>query len=487
MGDVFAPGTVLAGSKYRIDGLLGSGGMAQVYRAYDLGLARPVAVKTMRPGLDLDDGAAARFRDEARAMAALDHPHVVTVHATGEEPRPDGPPVPYFVMELVNGPSLAERLQTRGALPVSDAVPLADQVLSALGQGHGQGLVHRDIKPGNILLAPGGIAKVADFGIARALTRTAGTGTRAGIGTPHYMSPEQVRGAADLDGRSDLYAVGLLLFEMLTGRRPFDGDDAIALAVQHLTAPPPTLAASGLPGHPRLEAVVARALAKQPEDRYPDAAAMRGALREAVTADEPSRPRPPRATDASAGASAGAATGAAGGAWAAPRSPTAGYTAPAAHALFPPLPPPPGPAPTRPVPTGPAPRGQAGVLAPALPLPRRTRLLHDGRLAVCAVLAVTAWSFGVWGEQDNLLWAALVGLAAGMTGAIGSLPVWRPGRGTPASPHTSRYRVLSWILLLANLYCVVGGLVTAVKVGAELEDCVPNYGSTCARFQDAVR
>ncbi|MFE5710628.1 protein kinase [Streptomyces sp. NPDC056501] len=288
MGDVFAQGEILAGGRYRIDGLLGSGGMAQVYRAYDLSLARAVAVKTMLPGLALDASHPERFRREAQAMAALRHPHVVTVHDTGEEPRADGPPVPYFVMELVTGPSLADRLRTDG-LSASAAARITDQILSALAASHAQGLVHRDIKPANILLAGDGITKVADFGIARAAAGagSALTGTRMTIGTPQYMSPEQVQGSAHLDGRSDLYAVGVLLFELMTGRTPFDGPDAFAIAYRHLHEPPPTLASFGVLGHPRLEPVLARALAKRPEQRYPDAESMRVALRMAVATPPP--------------------------------------------------------------------------------------------------------------------------------------------------------------------------------------------------------
>ncbi|MEU6864797.1 RodZ domain-containing protein [Streptomyces sp. NPDC046876] len=288
MGDVFESGEGLAGGRYRIDGLLGSGGMAQVYRAYDRSLSRPVAVKTMRPDLGFDAGFAARFRREAQAMAALGHPNVVTVHDTGEEPQDDGPPVPYFVMELVEGASLADRLRG-GALPPADAVSIAGQVLSALAASHAHKLVHRDIKPANVLLTDHGVAKVADFGIVRAAdgAGTVLTGTRMMVGTPQYMSPEQVQGSKYLDGRSDLYAVGVLMFEMLTGHPPFDGDDPFAVAYRHATETPPTLASQGVQGHPHLQSVLDRALAKRPEDRFPDAESMRRALEAPV---RPARP-----------------------------------------------------------------------------------------------------------------------------------------------------------------------------------------------------
>lgn len=287
MGHTLEPGSTLAAGRYRIDGLLGSGRTAQVHRAYDLQLARPVAVRTMLPGPVLDTGFPARLRRGAQAMAALVHPNVVTVHDTGEEPGPDGQPVPYVVMELVAGQSLADRLHTSGALPPADAVRITDQILAALAAGHARGLVHRDIKPANVLLGTDGTTKVADFGI---VWTAAEAGTALTLGTPKYMSPEQVQGAADLDGRSDLYAVAVLLFEMLTGRVPFDADDGFAIAYRHVNEQPPTLAASGLAGQPQLEAVLERALAKSADERYTDAEAMRLAL--AVPAPAP-LPAPP--------------------------------------------------------------------------------------------------------------------------------------------------------------------------------------------------
>lgn len=312
MGEIFLPGDTLAGGRYRIDGTLGSGGMALVYHGWDTSLSRAVAVKTMRPELGLDAGYSLRFRREAQAMAALAHPNVVTVHDTGEEPRPDGPSVPYFVMELVGGRSLADRLRTTGALPVAEAAGIADQVLAALAVSHERGMVHRDIKPANVLLSGSeGTVKVADFGIVRAMAGDGVplTGTRMMVGTPQYMSPEQVRGLP-VDGRSDLYAVGVLLFEMLTGRVPFDGDDGYVIGYRHVTEPPPTLASFGVFGRPQLEAVLARALAKEAGERYPDAHAMRAALRVRGIAPTPTalnvpkRPAgPPPATPVPAAAS----------------------------------------------------------------------------------------------------------------------------------------------------------------------------------------
>ncbi|MER5373446.1 protein kinase [Streptomyces sp. NPDC002553] len=274
---------MLAGGRYRIEVKLGSGGMADVFRAYDTKLARMVALKAMRNGLSFDDGYPARFRREAQAMAAISHPHVVSVHDMGEEP------VPYIVMELVNGRSLADLLLERHALPVAQALDLASQVLAGLAVAHVHQLVHRDIKPGNVLLTVNGTAKVADFGIARAVQGAGTALTRTGrmIGTPHYMSPEQVRGRSDIDGRSDLYSVGVMLFQMLAGRLPFEADSHYAIGYLHLTAVPPTLASLGNAVDPAVEAVLARALAKEPAHRYPDAEAMRAALQQPARAQQP--------------------------------------------------------------------------------------------------------------------------------------------------------------------------------------------------------
>ncbi|MGW2820986.1 protein kinase domain-containing protein [Streptomyces sp. NPDC001443] len=293
MGDTWGPGTVLAGGRYRIDARLGSGGMAEVFRAYDTKLARAVALKVMSADLSLDDGYPARFRREAQAMAALSHPQVVAVHDMGDEP------VPYIVMELVEGRSLADLLTARRRLPVPQALDLASQVLAGLAAAHAHGLVHRDIKPGNVLLAADSTAKVADFGIARAAEGTGTVLTQTGlmIGTPHFMSPEQVLGRSDIDHRSDLYSVGVMLFQMLTGRLPFEADSGYSIGYLHLTAPPPTLASLGIAAGPMVEAVLARALAKEPALRHPDAESMRVALREPVPTPPPRQPAfgpPPR-------------------------------------------------------------------------------------------------------------------------------------------------------------------------------------------------
>ncbi|MER5731099.1 protein kinase [Streptomyces sp. NPDC002138] len=290
MGDLFETGRAVAQGRYRIEGLLGGGGMAQVYRAHDERLARTVALKAMRGDLPHDPGWAARFRREAQAMAALSHPNVVAVHDTGEEPGADGgPSVPYIVMELIPGRTLAEHLRERGPLPVAEALDLAAQMLAALAAAHARGLVHRDIKPANVLLAADGTAKVADFGIAATAEAdgTALTRTGTAIGTPHYMSPEQVEGRRGVDGRSDLYSLGIVLFQMLAGQVPFDAASGYSIGYLHVHGEPPTLASVGIDVPAPVQGLLTTALAKRPEDRFPDAPTMRAAALTAARAHPP--------------------------------------------------------------------------------------------------------------------------------------------------------------------------------------------------------
>ncbi|MFJ6017643.1 protein kinase [Streptomyces sp. NPDC092952] len=440
MGDLFEAGATLAEGRYRIDGPLGSGGMAQVYRAYDVRLNRPVAVKTMLPALALDEGFVARFRRESQAMAALGHIHVVTVHDTGEEPRQDGPPIPYFVMELVAGPSLADQLRTHGPMPIPQALRLVDQLLSALEASHALGLVHRDIKPANVLLAPGGVAKVTDFGIVRAVSGTALTGTHVAIGTPPYMAPEQLRGSPDIDGRCDLYAVGVVLFELLTGLRPFNGADIFAVAVQQWERTLPALASYGVTGRPALDAVLARALAFSPQDRYPDAQAMRAAVRAAGLAP------PGPATEP---------------------VPTVTWRSGPAAGLRP-----------RPAPT----RRTVVHTAPWASLPMRTRVVQGGRLALCALLIVAGfwfWAAAVdsiegmdWGHARGMAVAQILG---GLVGAVSALPLW----ARAVQQTAPALKAFSWLLFTGALLTLVLGCVVYVGVNQQ-EDCVK------ANYQDCV-
>ncbi|MEU4268629.1 serine/threonine-protein kinase [Streptomyces sp. NPDC026092] len=475
MGDTLAPGTTLAGGRYRIDELLDSGGMAHVYRAYDVRLERQVAIKTMQPKIALELESVRRFQRESQAMAALGHPHVVTVHDTGEEVRTEGEPMPYFVMELVKGNSLAAELRARGKLPASQAVPLADQILSALEASHALDLVHRDIKPANVLLAPGGIAKVADFGIVRALDQTATALTRPSfmLGTPEYMAPEQIRGEPDLDSRCDLYAVGILLFEILTGSRPFNGPGRDSIARQHQYAPPPTLESRGITGQPGLEMVLARALAKEPDDRYPDAKAMRRALRAAVTAPAPP-PLPPRPGPAPG-------PGPTWGLGPAGPGPTLGLA-------------PTGPAPTLIAPgtgapgstrTSRRPGGGVADRQPAQPLPRHKLVVHGVRLALCALLLVVAlWyagevsGFTNVGNWSEARWTAFAGTAASAVGLLGSLPVWRPDKKGP----TSFIQVISWLLAVAQLLSLLYGCLSLVVL-KDQKGCTQNWAGTRCEIQ----
>jgi Tol biopolymer transport system component len=274
------PGDLI--SHYRVVGRLGAGGMGVVYHAEDPRLGRPVAIKVLPAGA-LDAEAVARFRREARAASALNHPHICTVYDVGDH---DG--APFLVLEFLEGETLADRLR-RGPLSADDALSLAAQVADALATAHGAGIVHRDIKPGNLFVTRRGDAKVLDFGLAKhADASREGDETRAGsaqltvagttMGTVAYMSPEQAR-AEPVDGRSDVFSLGVVLYEMLTGRRPFDGPSPGVIFSEILTRipPPPSQLLPGLP--PDLDRIVLRVLEKDRELRYQTAADLRADLR----------------------------------------------------------------------------------------------------------------------------------------------------------------------------------------------------------------
>ncbi|MDD7385137.1 MAG: Stk1 family PASTA domain-containing Ser/Thr kinase [Actinomycetaceae bacterium] len=273
---------VLAG-RYEVGDLVGRGGMAEVHLGYDNRLSRTVAIKILRTDLAADATFLARFRREAQSAAALNHPAIVAVYDTGEEQveNPGRKPLtlPYIVMEYIKGRTVAALLSDGDPVPISEAIQITVGVLSALEYSHHEGIIHRDIKPGNIMLTPEGKVKVMDFGIARAIADSAATMTAANsvVGTAQYLSPEQARGEV-VDARSDLYSAGCVLYELLTGRPPFVGDSAVAVAYQHVSeAPKP--ASQIAPDIPEsIDRVVMKSLAKRREDRYQSAAEFRSDL-----------------------------------------------------------------------------------------------------------------------------------------------------------------------------------------------------------------
>jgi serine/threonine-protein kinase len=260
--------------RYPIQRELGSGGMATVYLAHDLKHDRPVALKVLRPDYAATVGPE-RFLREIDTAAKLTHPHILPLHDSGAA---NG--FLYYVMPYVEGESLRDRLKREKQLEVEDAVEIARQVADALSYAHRHGVIHRDIKPENILLEEGE-AVVADFGIARAITAAAGgtlTDTGIAIGTPHYMSPEQGLGERNLDARTDIYALGCVLYEMLAGQPPFTGPSVEVIISRHVTEHPPSLQAVRKEAPPWLVSIVDTALAKIPADRYADAASLSQAL-----------------------------------------------------------------------------------------------------------------------------------------------------------------------------------------------------------------
>ncbi|CAN5482737.1 Stk1 family PASTA domain-containing Ser/Thr kinase [soil metagenome] len=278
MNDAGSTGPTLVGGRYELGELLGRGGMAEVRKGTDGRLGRIVAVKRLRTYLASDATFQARFRREAQSSASLNHPSIVAVYDTGEEPAQDGSGVaqPYIVMEYVAGRTLRDILREGRKILPERALEITSGVLSALDYSHRAGIIHRDIKPGNVMLTPTGDVKVMDFGIARAISDAANsmTQTAAVVGTAQYLSPEQARGET-VDSRSDVYSAGCLVYELLTGRPPFVGDSPVAVAYQHVReqAAPPSDHDTDLP--PAIDAIVMKALAKRLEDRYQSAGAMR--------------------------------------------------------------------------------------------------------------------------------------------------------------------------------------------------------------------
>jgi beta-lactam-binding protein with PASTA domain/tRNA A-37 threonylcarbamoyl transferase component Bud32 len=270
------------GERYEIGGVLGRGGMAEVHRGRDLRLGREVAVKVLRQDLARDPSSQVRFRREAQAAASLNHPAIVAVYDTGED-RTSAGATPYIVMEYVEGETLRDVLRREGRLSPERAMSLTADICAALDFSHRNGIVHRDVKPGNVMITPQGTVKVMDFGIARAVSDSAATmtSTAAVIGTAQYLSPEQARGES-VDARSDVYSAGCLLYELVTGTPPFTGDSPVAVAYQHVREDPRTPSSINPAIPPELDAILLKAMSKNPANRYQSAADMRADLLRAV-------------------------------------------------------------------------------------------------------------------------------------------------------------------------------------------------------------
>jgi serine/threonine protein kinase len=266
-------GTLLS-KRYRLDAQVGTGGMSTVYRAFDTVLERQVAIKLMHREIAGDSDQLERFRREARAVAQLNHPHIVGVIDAGEESeQEDGFATPYIVFEYVEGETLKHRIRRNGRLPIAESLAYSIEIARALGAAHERQIVHRDVKPQNVLIDEEGAAKVTDFGIARTLHQEGLTADGRVLGTTDYVSPEQALGHA-VSGQSDLYSLGIVLFEMLTGEVPFKGENQIAVAMKHVREQLPDVQIRRPEVSAALAAVLDRATDKELDRRYPDAHAM---------------------------------------------------------------------------------------------------------------------------------------------------------------------------------------------------------------------
>jgi serine/threonine-protein kinase len=389
----------LIGGRYRLIAPLGEGGMATLWRAVDEQLDREVAVKLLREQFSSDAGFAARFKQEARAAGSLSHPNIVPVYDYGTDGT-DG--IQFIVMQLIEGEDLASILRERTFLSTDDAVKVAIGVASALEVAHRRGIVHRDVKPGNILITDDGDVKVTDFGIARAVSEASMTVTGTTLGSVHYFSPEQARGD-EVTGASDVYALGIVLYEMLTGRRPFEGDSAAGVALKRLTEDPqpPTV---HRPVPAGVSAIVMRALERDPARRFPDAGSFAETLR--VWQRDPA-----------AGASAAAAAGAARVAGAAAAT---GTTPPAA-------PVPPAGEPTVYVPPRVARPSDRAPMAPG-GQPRRPAATYERE----------SGSWWVW------LLALLAVILLGAIGFLGAQIIGGLGPNASPSPSAGEFTLPNW-------------------------------------------
>jgi serine/threonine-protein kinase len=280
----------LLSNRYELGDTLGYGGMSEVHKGRDVRLGRDVAVKVLRADLARDPQFQERFRREAQNAAALNHPAIVAVYDTGET-RTENGPLPYIVMEYVDGRTLRDIVKTEGPLPGQRAMEIMADVSAALDFSHRHGIVHRDVKPANVMITKTGAVKVMDFGIARAVHdgQAAVTQTAAVIGTAQYLSPEQARGE-QVDARSDVYAAGCVLFELLTGEPPFTGDSPVAVAYQHVREDPKPPSALNPRVNPALDAIVLKAMSKGAPNRYQSAAEMRTDLVRVLSGQRPLAP-----------------------------------------------------------------------------------------------------------------------------------------------------------------------------------------------------
>lgn len=276
--------------RYELGEILGFGGMSEVHLARDMRLHRDVAIKVLRADLARDPSFYLRFRREAQNAAALNHPAIVAVYDTGEAETPTGP-LPYIVMEYVDGVTLRDIVHNDGPMESRRAIEVIADACQALNFSHQHGIIHRDVKPANIMISKSGAVKVMDFGIARALADAQSvTQTAAVIGTAQYLSPEQARGEK-VDARSDVYSLGCVLYEILTGEPPFVGDSPVAVAYQHVREDPVPPSQRHADITPELDAVVLKSLAKNPDNRYQTAAEMRADLVRVHSGEQPDAPK----------------------------------------------------------------------------------------------------------------------------------------------------------------------------------------------------
>src|SRR5512141_419556 len=265
--------------RYEIKSELGRGGMATVYRGYDPRFEREVAVKVLPPELfHADSQFRLRFEREAKIIAQLEHPSIVPVYDVGEEDNQ-----PYFVMRYMGGGSLTDRIRAK-TFTVDEATKIIEQIAPGLDEAHSKGIIHRDFKPSNILFDNKGAPYISDFGIAK-MTQSAGTVTGSAIiGTPAYMAPEQAQGT-EVDGRADIYALGIILFEILTGKQPYEADTPMAVAIKHITDPVPHIRQTNPQLPESMDAIIQKAMAKDKTQRFSTAVEMTNALREAARGD----------------------------------------------------------------------------------------------------------------------------------------------------------------------------------------------------------